>query len=116
MAEMYGGSPSGRSRAKVSIQPPDVLEYVSSSIFNVIESFDSMISILLTINQYATPFVGSLTGTSAISPALAVRLIWIKQNEGEKFSITNPIHINQLKDIYLSIGIDWISDPILSKL
>ncbi len=116
MPEMYGGSPSGRSRAKVSIQPPDVLEYVSSSIFNVIDSFDSMISILLTVTQFGAPFVGTLTGTSAIAPALAVRLIWIQQNEGVKFDTTNRLHVNQLKDIYLSIAIDWRTDPILSKL
>jgi hypothetical protein len=58
-------------------------------------------------------FIGKMSGTSAISPAYYVRLLWIEENPGTVFDKTNNAHILQLIDLYLQLGLDWKEDPLI---
>lgn len=54
--------------------------------------------------------IGNMTMKSSVGPIMFVRLKWIEMHPGEKFRKL-PEQMIQLKDIYLSIGQDWIQDP-----
>ena len=60
-------------------------------------------------------FVGKMSGSSAVSPALYVRLLWIEENPGQTFDKTNNGHVLQLIDLYLTIGQDFREDPMIKN-
>ena len=63
----------------------------------------------------SVPLTGSFGVQGTISVGLFTRLRWGKLYRGlyGKFDITDIVHINLLKDIYLSLGYDWQIDPWL---
>ncbi len=57
---------------------------------------------------------GTLTGHAIIPFVIRVRLAWVKMYPGKEFDETNPVHLSQIKDIYLMNGQDWRTDPLFS--
>lgn len=53
--------------------------------------------------------------TASVRPSVFTRLMWVQKYKTVygKFDITSILHINLLKDIYVSIGYDWTTDPML---
>jgi hypothetical protein len=59
--------------------------------------------------------VGKFAVKGKIGAPLYTRVQWVKMYKSvyEKFDVNSVVHINLLKDIYLSIGMDWTTDEWL---
>ena len=60
-----------------------------------------------------SPLVAFMSVTGAMKFSMHTRIVWTKLNPGVMFDINSSIHINALKDIYLSYNRDWNTDPFL---
>jgi hypothetical protein len=60
-----------------------------------------------------SPLVAFMSVAGAMKFSLHTRIVWTKLNPGVMFDIDSSIHINALKDIYLSYNRDWNTDPFL---
>jgi hypothetical protein len=87
----------------------------SSGFIGVIDQITDVIDAMIRLRT-ETLFIGKINVRSAASPPIMTRLMWAEQNRGYKFSKMNPIHILQLKDMYLQLRQDWKQDPLLIKL
>jgi hypothetical protein len=61
------------------------------------------------------PFSADMAFRGRMSFKVFVRILWGRQNPGKMFNVFSQAHINQLKDIYLSHGVDWRSDKFLAE-
>ena len=59
------------------------------------------------------PLVAFMNITGAMKFSLHVRIVWSKLHPGAQFNPDDIIHINGLKDIYLSANRDWHSDTFI---
>ena len=59
------------------------------------------------------PLSAKMTVRGRMPFKVYVRVLWGKQNPGVIFNAYAEKHINQLKDIYLSFGMDWRNDKFL---
>lgn len=60
-----------------------------------------------------SPLVAFMSVTGAMKFSMHTRIVWTKLNPGVIFDMNSSIHINALKDIYLSYNRDWNTDPFL---
>lgn len=58
-------------------------------------------------------FLASMSGRSSASPVFIVYMVWTRMNPGKTLDPTDPYQCNQVKDIYLNMGLDWRSDPVI---
>lgn len=75
--------------------------------------FKIVIDTLITTKVKAVSFLGEMGGRSTATAVIVIYMRWVNMNPGVEFSIENRLHISQIKDIYLSAGLDWRSDPII---
>lgn len=59
------------------------------------------------------PLVAFMSISGAMKFSLHVRIVWSKLHPGVQFNPDDIIHINSLKDIYLSANRDWHSDAFI---
>ena len=82
---------------------------------NIVDKFTYAIDKFFPLLKTNAPFTADMGATISVPPILMVRLLWIKEHTCVRFDATNPIHLNQIKDIYLRIGRDWEQDPLFPK-
>jgi hypothetical protein len=83
-----------------------ILDSLKSSI---IKYFPSM--------NIGAPFQVTIATRGTMNIRMGARLEWIKRYKDTygKFDPTNPLYINQLKDVFLSFGVNWQIDKWLRE-
>jgi len=78
-------------------------------------SLRSTIDLYFPATNINAPIIGKLGVTATVNIRLYTRLIWLQKYTPiyGKFDMTSIVHINLLKDIYVSTGYDWTTDPLL---
>lgn len=79
----------------------------------VVELRDVIDQLYPAIESYA-PVVAAMTARTVVPPAFYVRIIWARQHPGQKF-LNTARDITELKLIYADNGLDWTTDPFLSR-
>lgn len=84
-----------------------------------LQRFSTILSLLRTsiANFYPptmvnAPFSADFIARGTVPPVVLVRLKWIKAHKPIQFDASNQLHVDWLKDIYLSINCNWQNDPI----
>lgn len=84
-----------------------------------LQRFSTLLGILrTTIGQFYppnlvnAPFSADFVARGTVDPAVIVRLKWIRAHKPTQFDTSKQLHIDWLKDIYLSINCDWRKDPL----
>ena len=123
--QIYGSAaylrmgPAGSGPFKPSLTDPCVCEPGFDPLLSLtlLEQFIEILLISLQKFYVATavqaPFSADMAFRGRMSFKVFVRILWGRQNPGRPFNVFSQIHINQLKDIYLSHGVDWRSDKFL---
>lgn len=80
-----------------------------------LETLRSSIDLYFPALKISAPITGNMGLTASVRPSVFTRLMWVQKYKTVygKFDITSILHINLLKDIYVSIGYDWTTDPML---
>jgi hypothetical protein len=71
-------------------------------------TIDKMFPLIRVVSKQLT----QLSVTSYVMPPLYVRLVWIEQHKGVRFT-GSLVQLLQIKDIYFAVGEDWKQDKIL---
>jgi len=114
-------TPTGIIDVNIINKQPDICTCVSSvDPLDALKALREFLSELYTtitritantnVNAPLSTFI-SISG--AMKYSLHTRILWTKFNPGVQFNPDNIIHINVLKDIYLSDNRDWHSDTFI---
>ena len=83
-------------------------------LYNAVVELRDVIDQLYPVIESFAPVVAPMAARTMVPPFFYVRIIWAKQHPGKKF--TNTVReITELKLIYADNGLDWMTDPYLSK-
>lgn len=81
----------------------------------ILDSLKSSIEQYYEPKRVTAPLTSSLVSKGTMDVRLFARLEWVKRYKDTygKFDATNPLYINQLKEVFLSLGYDWRMDKWL---
>jgi len=113
---VYGSCPTGGGVAGCIGCEPSV-PYITT----LIDFIKILNAIKISIERFynpifiVTPFTGSIGVKGVIGIAMYTRIQWGKLYKSVygRFDVNDVVHINLLKDIYLSLGYDWTTDTWL---
>ena len=75
---------------------------------NIIDNFFPPISTM-------SPNISKMGFAVTFPPPMYMLLLFIQTYPNVPFDPSNPIHLNNLKDLYLSAGASWQKDPFVSN-
>lgn len=116
MKDMYGCVSSCNNSCDIGDLLPAFKLQLNTIFIDTIHRFKIVVDTLITTTVSAVSFLGEMCGTSTANAVIVVYMRWVKMNPGVQFSLENRYHVNQVKDIYLSLGVDWRSDPLVGNL
>ena len=110
-----GGSLSGTNNMCYGCEPSVPYITIMTYLLSTLESLKITISKYYPPDRIVAPFSTPLAIQGFVNIVLFTRLQWAKLYGPIylKFDATSVIHINLLKDIYLSLGRDWRTDQWL---
>ncbi len=116
MKDMYGCVSSCNNSCDIGNLIPQFKAQLQIIFVDTIHRFKTIIDTLITTTVTAVSFLGEMGGRSTANAVIVVYMRWVQMNPGVEFSLENRYHVNQVKDIYLSLGVDWRSDPLIGNL
>ena len=116
MKDIYGCVSSCNNSCDIGALLPLFKLQLNTIFVDTVHRFKIVVDTLITAKVKAVSFLGEMGGTSTANAVIVVYMRWVKMNPGVEFSLENKYHTNQVKDIYLSYGIDWRSDPLIGNL
>jgi hypothetical protein len=110
-----GGGVAGKDNSCSWCEPKVPYLTTMTDLLSTLESLQSTISMYFPPKDAIAPFSSQLAIQGTMNIALFTRLQWVKLYGPiySTFDATSVIHINLLKDIYLSLGRDWRTDQWL---
>jgi len=78
----------------------------------LIDSLYATIEKLFPLIRIVSKHHSQLSVTGMLNPSMYIRLLWIEQHKGVRFTGSLP-QLLQIKDIYLALGEDWRQDKLL---
>jgi hypothetical protein len=86
-----------------------------TQILHVIEQTKIVVDTLYPAAHASATYIAKMTARGFISPILFTRIAWRKLYAGQEYTGT-LVQIMQIKDIYLSYGLDWEEDKLFEGL
>ena len=83
------------------------------NLLDCIKLFDTALDQFYTVVNVRAPLVANISMVGSMPLNVYVRYLWSKLNPGRKFDVTLHSNLNELKDIYLRLNIDWQTDAFL---
>ena len=118
---IYGGRVStctvARAKAKGNKPSPET-DCMTLDLYlkflDIVNVVDIIVEKLFPTIEVKGAYIGQMSGTFYLSPALASRLLWRKEYPDDKWEGTDE-QIIQLLDIYLQNGWPWDTDLFMQK-
>jgi hypothetical protein len=110
MKDIYG-CVSDCNSAKILM--PEYVSAIKNQFINVTKQIHLVLDTLIMKNVKTTGFIGEIAGRSTANAVIIVYMTWTRMHPGTKFDVDSIYHRNQVKDIYLNMGIGWSEDPII---
>lgn len=86
-----------------------------TQILHVIEQTKIVVDTLYPAAHASATYIAKMTARGFIHPVLFTRIAWRKLYTGQEYT-GSLVQIMQIKDIYLSYGLDWTSDTLFDNL
>ncbi len=113
MKDIYGCLTECTSDCNIKDLIPAFKARIADLFSGVTRQLQLAFDTLLVKTVKTTGFLAKMTGTSAASPFMIVYLVWTRMNPGKTFDPEDAFQRNQVKDIYLNMGVDWKDDPVI---
>jgi hypothetical protein len=117
---VYGGMSSGMSVNQLiggcKVCLPNVPFITSLTDFvTLLETLRTSIDMYFPAMHIMTPLTGDMKIGATVNIRIYARLMWIQKYKPVygSFDMTDIVHINLLKDIFISLGYDWTMDALL---
>lgn len=117
---VYGGASSGMSVNQLiggcKVCLPNVPFITSLTDFvSLLETLRTSIEMYFPTTHIITSSTGDMKLTATINFRVFARLMWIQKYKPVygSFDMSDIVHINLLKDIFISLGYDWKLDALL---
>ena len=122
---IYGGNVStctvALAKAKAngnSNNPSPATDCMTMDLFlkflDIVDVVDIIVEKLFPTIEVKGAYIGQMSGSFYLSPAMASRLLWRKEYPDDKWEASEE-QIIQLLDIYLQNGWDWKGDKLLQN-
>ena len=113
MKDIYGCVSDCNSGCNLKSLLPDYTAAIKSLFVDVTKQLTVVLDTLIMTKVKNTGFMGEMVGRSTANTVIIVYMIWSRMNPGATFDTDSPYQRNQIKDIYLNMGADWRTDPIV---
>jgi len=110
-----GGGGGGKGSDCTGCEPNVPFVTTLIEFVKILDSLKASITKYFPSISIGSPIEAAMTARGTIDIRMGARVEWIKRYKDTygKFDPTNPLYINQLKDVFLSFGADWRIDKWL---
>ncbi len=120
MKDIYGcvsdcNSAEGCTPNAIKALLPKYISKIKKRFHDVTTTIRLVLDTLIMTTVKNVGFMGEMTGRSSANIVIIVYMIWSRMNPGTTFDVDSSYQRNQIKDIYLNMGADWRSDPVIGN-
>lgn len=112
-----GGGNGGKGNGCSGCEPNVPYVVTLIDFLKILDSLKSAIEQFYPSDSVGSPIAARVTCRGRMDIRYFARIEWVKQYKETygKFDPTNPTYVNQLKDVFLSLGADWQIDTWLRE-